>query len=1176
MRLFRPQAFSWLWVAVLMLLPSVLTAQSTQGTILGTVKDPSGAMIPGASIKLTNTGTGVTYATTTNAGGNYQFSGLTEGKYAVQVEAQGFENESIANLQLAARQQLRVDPKLQIGSVAQQVMVNAQAVGAISTESPTIDATYSSTDAQNLPANYRASQNGTSPLSLIQTLPGVQADTGNTAGQNISFSVQGGLPSQSDLTVDGISAQSTTGNSPLQNALPSGDSISELRVDGVLNNAEFGQPGEVTVVSKSGTNALHGSAFWYFQNSAFNAVPFGDTSKPHIVGNDFGGSAGGPVVIPHLYNGHNRTFFYGTYEGFRLPSATGAQFSVPTAAMKQGDFSHVAGVRPLTNPFTGGTYPNYTVPISPVAQKFLQFFPSPNVGDPNSYTPGQINYIVNQNTSYSSNQFDARGDQYFGQKALVFARYTWKNISFAKPEPLLVPEGSNVYQDRVFVIASDYTFNPRLTNEFRFGFTLDTQGTTNGFNGQQFASSTGLQGLQNLFFNGVPELDFNFLSKLNADRLASDTKSRLFQYTDNLTWTRGMHTMKFGLDIRRVEAITPLGFFGADNYGTFAFNTGQSFTGQEFGDFLIGVPQATAYDVVQSDNDGISTHYAFYAQDEWKITPRLTLSYGLRYELEPGYFDPHGNIGNFNPEVPISGEAVFPDGAQNTLAPGYLASFGACPVGQATATPGANGVPCTPVVDNSQAGLPSGLKTVPTKRFMPRFGFAFRPFNNDRTAIRAGFGMYNITSLGSIFYSLTGTLQSATTQYSNSETASGPAYAWPQIFAGQGVSSASGALGTAYFGTANDVHWKDPYSEQYALSLDHEFGNGYGARISYIGMETHDLVWAPNLNDLPHTSSTTSAYNQPLTARPFPNWGVINTRSTGANASYNSLQLDVSHHYINGLTFDSSYTLAKNLADNQGPNNTSFSGETGGSRASWNWNRSVDFGNVYGTRRNRWNTTLVYQLPVGRGARFGSGMNRMEDMLLGGWQVSSIFLWQTGPYLTPYFPGGNVDPSGTGSGLTGNFQGGSYPGRPQHPDRVASPVPRSQGRANWINKGAYICPGGEGSWQPGDTCNVGGTTADAQGNTVPVAPIGRFGNAQVGSLEGPGTVNLSTGLFKTFRITEGIHLRAEGTFANVLNHTNLNDPILDVSSPQFGVITQARGSDFGSARSGQVSMRLEF
>jgi hypothetical protein len=336
-------------------------------------------------------------------------------------------------------------------------------------------------------------------------------------------------------------------------------------------------------------------------------------------------------------------------------------------------------------------------------------------------------------------------------------------------------------------------------------------------------------------------------------------------------------------------------------------------------------------------------------------------------------------------------------------------------------------------------------------------------------------------------------------------------------------------------------------------------------------MNARQLVWAPNENDLPY-SSTVSAFNQPLTARPFPNFGTVNDRATGANGSYHSLQLNASHRYANGLTMDSSYTLAKSLADNQGPNLSGFASEVGSSssRASYGHDASVDFGQVYGTRRNRWNTTAVYQLPIGRGRQFGGGMSRWADMAVGGWQLSGIFLWQSGPYLSPYFMGGSIDPSGTGSGLSSNFQGGSYPARSQKPDRVASPVPHGQNRNNWINKAAYVCPG-EPNWQLGDTCNIGSGEAGAP------APIGRFGNAQIGSLEGPGTVNLSSGLSKSFAITEGVRLRAEGTFTNVLNHTNLGDPNLNLSSgSSYGVITTARGSDFAGSRTGQVSMRLDF
>ena len=455
---------------------------------------------------------------------------------------------------------------------------------------------------------------------------------------------------------------------------------------------------------------------------------------------------------------------------------------------------------------------------------------------------------------------------------------------------------------------------------------------------------------------------------------------------------------------------------------------------------------------------------------------------------------------------------------------------------------------------------------------MPRFGFAYRPFNDDKTAVRGGFGMYNITVLGSSFYSLTGTLQAQTQQYTNTldNKTHAVGYQWPVIYSGAGNGGCSTCYGQDYFGTANSTNWKDPYTEQWSLSVDHDFGQGYAGRVSFIGSETHQLVWAPDENTLPF-SSTVSANNQPLSARRFPNWGRINTRSTGANASYQSLQLEVNHRFQRGLQVNSAYTWAKGLADNQGPANTGFSGENGGARSTSILARSADFGNVFGTRRNRWSSTMVYDLPFGRGRQFDGSMSRVADVFLGGWRLSNIFLWQSGPFESPYFPSGQGDPSGTGSGLNGTAAGFDGGHRNQHPDVVAgvSYKPANQSRSHWVNTAAFTCPGNP-AWTPGTACTTG-----SDSGPVP-KPIGRFGNAQVGSIVGPGTINLSTGLSKTFSITERVKLRAEGTFTNVLNHTNLGDPNMRVSSPSFGLITSSIGSDAGGARTGQVSARIDF
>ncbi len=238
----------------------------------------------------------------------------------------------------------------------------------------------------------------------------------------------------------------------------------------------------------------------------------------------------------------------------------------------------------------------------------------------------------------------------------------------------------------------------------------------------------------------------------------------------------------------------------------------------------------TEYDTVQQDNDGSTIHYHFFAQDQWKVLPQLTLTYGIRYELHPGYTDAGGDIGNFDPSVPLSGQAIYPDGKNNLLAQNYLASANACNPDGVNNTNSAiiNGAPCMPVATASQAGFPGGLKHYPHLRFMPRFGFAYRPFDNDKTAIRGGFGMYNITLLGSNFYSLTGTLQAATTTYVNTYNATTHAIGYHGRRSSPALVPEAAPRTTVRMTSAppTATNWKDPYTEQWSLSVDHDFGSG--------------------------------------------------------------------------------------------------------------------------------------------------------------------------------------------------------------------------------------------------------------------------------------------------------------------------------------------------------------
>lgn len=1140
----RKHAFGHLGLLLtsLLLISLMAMAQSTFGTLLGTVKDSSGSVVPNATVKITNIDENTARTVQTNSNGDYEAVNTKPGRYKIEITASGFQAFTTSEVTLTARQTVRVDAALSTGQVTAQVNVTANA-GAIATETQTISSAFESQKILNLPANYRGAGGSTSPYGLIAALPGVQSDNGG------AFSIQGALPSQSQFSLDGISTTNVTGNSPLRNAFPSAESIAEIKVQGVGNAAEYGQVGDVTTISKSGTNEYHATAFWFHQNRALDAKAYGALTKPQKISNDFGFSGGGPVRIPWLYDGKDKTFFFGTFEGLRLPRGQTIQNTVPTQAMRNGDFSALTGVT-VRDPLTGQPFANNRVPdnrISPIAKAILTLYPLPNVSNPDQFRVA--NYIRNSSSSINSDQYDIRIDHNLTGKQSIFSRWTWKDVAQDSPNSLSLPSNTAFDKYKILVVSHNYTLTPRLLNEARFGLTLNDSGTSFPFDGRDFTAKLNFTGIgPNFPFNGLPNIDFSGdITDLNRNRADGASQSRTYQFNNNLTWTKGRHTTKYGFDVRWIRAVSPLGFIGADNYGNSAFNN--TFSGYDFGDFLLGIPIRTSYAIIQQDNDGRTTHYHFFGQDSFRVNQKLTLEFGLRYEYHPGYTDAGGNIGNFDPSVARTGRVVYPTGKRNLLAPGFLSTFNACPA------PAANGAACTPVLSAEEAGLPEGLRTVPKNRILPRFGFAFRPFGDDKTVVRGGVGAYNGTLLGSIYFSLTGTLQSDVREFTNLSSGGRPLYQWPAIQSG-GTGISTGQLGTASFRTANDINYKDPYSLQWNLSVDRYVGFGVGVRVSYIGMKTTQLAWAPDLNQM--TNSTQFAINRPLSDRPFPNWGIIFTRTAGASAYYNALQVEANKRFSSGLTFNSTYTWAKSLADNLGPNATGFIGETGGGRAADLYNRQGEYGDDYATRRHRSISTIVYDLPFGKGRRFAKGIHPAANAVIGGWQMSAIFLAQTGPFLTPFLGSNVVDPSGSGSGLSRN----------QHPDRIGNGNISNKTQDQWFDVNAFVCPGL--NTRLAANCRIGINPArDA-------APIGRFGNAGVGIITGPGTINLSLGVNKAFYLTERVKLEAGVSFTNVENRVNLADPQMNVTSTAFGRITSARSAELGGSRTGQVSMRLSF
>jgi hypothetical protein len=713
-------------------------AQSTFGVVLGTVKDASGAVVKGAKVKLTNTGENVARDASTNDEGVYEFQNVKAGTYGVEITQQGFATFSVADLTLLSRQTLRVDATLDVRTISQSVEVAAVA-GVIATDSPAIASSLSKESVLNLPSNVRGA-GSTTPYALLQTLPGVQADNG------LGLSIQGGIPAQSESSVDGISITQVTGNSPQSNQFLSVESISEMKVQGVGNTAEFGQPGDITLTSKSGTNVYHGAAFWYHQNRALDARSFGQAALPAKIGNTFGATLGGPVQLPKIYNGKNKTFFYFTWESLRFPRQSVIRNTVPTEFVKNGDFSREGGVlRDPSNgqPFAGNVIP--TARISAVARQILPFYPAINFGPTTSRTVG--NYIDNRSANIESDQFETRVDHTFSPKHSVFGRFFRKSFPAVSPNNLLLPSDT---QQRIFsqyLGSWTWTVKPNLLNELRGGLVKSEQRAQFPFDGLNFFKGLGLRDIStDIFFNGLPNFSIDQYQSFSKGRPGFSVSWNT-QFIDNLTWIKGKHTFKFGFDIRRLRAESALGFTTGDSYGDYNFNG--TFSGNPFADFLLGAPNATQIAQLTADNDGSNTHWKAYAQDTWRATNRLTIDLGLRWEFSPGYADQGFNIANFDRTVPRTGAVIVMSDpkARTLVAPGAALSFNACP------GPTIDGVACTPIRSASEVGLPEGLRQNYYRQFLPRLGIAYRL--NDKTTIRSSFGVYNMLILGSVFFSLT-------------------------------------------------------------------------------------------------------------------------------------------------------------------------------------------------------------------------------------------------------------------------------------------------------------------------------------------------------------------------------------------------------------------------------------
>ncbi|MGB9032467.1 MAG: TonB-dependent receptor [Acidobacteriaceae bacterium] len=1132
-------------------------AQSTFGSIRGTVTDVSGAVIEGASVKLHSLDESVDRDTTTSASGDFLFENLKAGHYQVTIHKDGFTDAVVSSAALEARQELRLPVTLTVTAGTTTVQVSADAA-LMNTENGTINNTISNLDITTLPINSRSVSS--SPLAALAVSPEVTRDSqGNIA-------VGGATSSQTGFSVDGISTANVRFNGSLQDTYPSIESIDEMKVTAFNNNAEFAQIGDVTFTTKSGTNKLHGSAFEYFQNSALDATVLNFPVKAPRTFNTFGGSLGGPVTIPRLYNGRDKTFFFLDYEGNRKTQSYPEELLVPSAADRAGNLNDLVqglGAGPVLNPFTGTPFPNNTIPsgscaacINPVALALLNYYPLPNA-NLGALNPS-YNYETLKPNPSNSNGFDVRVDHNFNTQQQVYLRYSFKNASYSEfnsagvvaPASNFLPNDAANDQNRSLVASWNYAITPTLVNEFRFGFANYNENDSFPIQGAAAISQLGLVFDHPVGTASHPTADtfpnFNFadgsITTIGQDRVGT-TISGNVQFTDNLTKNIGEHTLRFGMDARREHFNSLMYFAPSDDYGDFTFSG--TLTNYSFADFLLGLPSPSYFAVIGPQMDARAVHWGVYGQDTWQINPHLTANFGLRWELLPPFQESNGDIATYltsgsNLTVVVP-DKFYPFIKNNSLLQqiytGFLQGFNAC--GLANQTPL---LPCSNIETASQAGLPQGLRDWNWRDFDPRLSFAWRPFNNDKTVIRAGVGIYTMTTLGPMSFNSGIIALSDLLTYNNSVSNGVAAFQFPDT----APPNAAATIGGGDFEEANDPHWKDPSSAQWNLTVERELTPSTVVRVSYTGQGAWHLPITVDNNQIPASSTPYTVPNNGYSVvdprAPFQNWLLLMESFSSGTQNYESGIAEVTHKEGHGLTFQANYTFAKNISDAQGTDAPSaYAGEEPYAvEIADRFHLKYDRGNVVGMPRQRFMLTGSYKLPFGEGQPLAGP--KFLNPVIGGWTLSSVTTTQTGQWLTPTMPAAD-DQSNTD--MIERTTGGAI----ARPDCIGNPYTH-QSAQHYFNLSAFA---------------------------LPPADAGRFGTCGVGILQGPGMIDVDAGLAKRFNIGERMHLRFEATFTNVPNHTNYAPPSLNFGEPSsFGVLNTALPQGEGGNRTGQFALRLDF
>ena len=971
----------------------LLHAQTTQGNILGTVTDDSGAFIVSAEVTVTSLDTGSKRVTSTDKEGFYDIAHLEPGNYQVAAHMTGFRQFIQSTVVLESAKKVRIDITLKIGEVSQTVEVQG-VTPPIDTETARIAEVAVERTLRNTPLGGRSGANF-----LIGLMPGVYAAFGGGG-----YTMHGSRGGATFDTIDGVYTGFNIEGRMNATVRPDQEALKEVRVESVNASAEFSRSAVVTQTTKSGTNDLHGQATWNYQNPVLDAKDFFAPQRPRgLPINNVFVNAGGPVIIPGLYDGRNKTFFFVHLDGQEMQADAPFLRNVPTLAMRSGDFSALGTIR---DPLSGQPFPGNIIPperLNRNAVKYMErFYPLPTE---NLATPA--NNFVKQIccSGRSDRAYDFRGDQLLTSSNTLFGRIFWNDFKIMANGPPPDFAGYN-NENRIqlsAIVGDTHVFSPNLINEFRLGFYRRPAESQGPLNGKEVVDDIGLTGYPYPLPSDVTALPSVAVTGLVGVGSGAVTRYRDNNYNlvDNITIAKGKHTFKTGFDLRKNNRseypASPSAQFGGSTYDGFV-------TGQPFADFLLGIPRNSSRSLPISPYYGSNTAWAAFFQTDWRVTPRLTLNLGIRYDRAEPWVEEQDRVYNFDP---TTGSIVIPTSANAAMIHPLFPKD-------------------VPVITASQAGFPErSLIKTDANDLAPRVGFAWRTGLKD-VVVRGGYGLYYSFEASKGFPMMIAGPFVATETFDNQVTNGTPLWQWPQMFP---TNSPARPLATQdVFSTLVDL--RNSYLHQWNLSLEKQIGE-YGLRLSYIGSSTLQLPYRHNINQPP---PSTIPFNQ--NRRPYPYLRNVIYYDGGGTASYNAFEVQLIRRFAKGVSLNVHYNWSKNLSNSDDVSSLTDLIENNYDRAREKTHVGYDIG-------QRFVTYLEWELPFGRGRRFLADAHSVVNGILGGWVISTYWTGYSGPWLTPVFSGS--DPSNT------NVIGG-------RPDRLCDGNRSNPDIVNWFDTSCFVAP----------------------------------------------------------------------------------------------------------------------